>query len=71
MAQIRLLIGPYRSGKSKRLYTDLIECCTSGNLVGALLVVPSSRYSKLAQERLAKQLFFIESGIKNKKKRKT
>lgn len=61
MAEVRLLIGPYRSGKSKRLYSDLIECCSARNLVGALLVVPSSRYSKLAKERLRSQLLFVDS----------
>lgn len=61
MAAVDLYIGPYRSGKTRRLTTKLLENCGQRKLTGALLVVPSSRYRNLAQERIHNQFAAADS----------
>ncbi|MCB9468754.1 MAG: exodeoxyribonuclease V subunit gamma [Candidatus Obscuribacterales bacterium] len=65
MPDVNILIGPYRSGKTDLLLSELVDSATPGpdpNLSGGLrnttshLIVPSSRYRKLADERIYSRL---------------
>jgi ATP-dependent helicase/DNAse subunit B len=53
---IRILVGPYRSGKSLTMLKDVVQHCTSHTTDEAFVVVPSHRYKKLVEARLAKIL---------------
>jgi ATP-dependent helicase/nuclease subunit B len=53
---IRILVGPYRSGKSLAMLKDVVEHCTHHKTDEAFIVVPSHRYKKLVETRLAKVL---------------
>ena len=64
-ANIRLLIGPYRSGKTEKLLSELIEGAAAPGKPSALgthLIVPSSRYRNLASERMSEKLRSGDSG---------
>ncbi|MEZ4535123.1 MAG: hypothetical protein R3D26_09005 [Cyanobacteriota/Melainabacteria group bacterium] len=65
MPDVNILIGPYRSGKTDLLLSELVDSATPSpdpNLSGGLrnttshLIVPSSRYRKLADERIYSRL---------------
>jgi ATP-dependent helicase/nuclease subunit B len=49
---IDLLIGPYRSGKTRLLLKRAIEQCLKNPEQGATIVVPSARYRTLLESRL-------------------
>ena len=63
MPDVNILIGPYRSGKTDLLLSALVDSATP-DLFGASglkntashLIVPSSRYRKLADERIYSRL---------------
>lgn len=64
-ANTRLLIGPYRSGKTEKLLSELIEGAAAPGKPSALgthLIVPSSRYRNLASERMSEKLRSGDSG---------
>jgi ATP-dependent helicase/nuclease subunit B len=52
----RILLGPYRSGKSVALLTELTNHCREDVLAtgDALLLVPSKRYQRLVERRIIK-----------------
>lgn len=52
----RVLLGPYRSGKSVALLTELTNHCRKDVLASgdALLLVPSKRYQRLVERRIVK-----------------
>ncbi len=52
----RILLGPYRSGKSVALLTELTDHCREDVLAtgDALLLVPSKRYQRLVERRIVK-----------------
>lgn len=54
----RVLLGPYRSGKSVALLTELTKHCREDVLAlgDALLIVPSKRYQRLVERRILKLL---------------
>lgn len=54
----RVLLGPYRSGKSVALLTELMKHCRKDVLDHgeALLIVPSKRYQRLVERRILKLL---------------
>lgn len=50
---IKLLVGPYRSGKTGRLLRELVKSKRDYPFDRCLILVPSQRYGKLVREKLA------------------
>lgn len=56
MLDIELLLGAYRSGKTRALVAELLAFKKQFPLKAALILVPSARYGKLFKEILHKEL---------------
>jgi ATP-dependent helicase/DNAse subunit B len=54
--RIELFLGPYRSGKTNRIIDELIATHRDSPFSKTVVVVPSQRYQKVFEERLAKAL---------------
>ncbi|MGD9683340.1 MAG: PD-(D/E)XK nuclease family protein [Candidatus Obscuribacterales bacterium] len=63
---VEILLGPYRSGKTKRVVGDLVRVCADSPLTSgheALLIAPSARYiEELQKGRLVKEIGNSTSG---------
>jgi len=63
---VEILLGPYRSGKTKRVVGDLVRVCADNPLTSgheALLIAPSARYiEELQKGRLVKEIGKLTSG---------
>ena len=53
---VELLVGPYRSGKTRTLIAELLAFKQSNPLRAALIIVPSARYGRLFKQILDEEL---------------
>jgi ATP-dependent helicase/DNAse subunit B len=53
-ANIELILGSYRSGKTDRILNTLLKDCQSNELAETIIVVPSERYKSLLDKRIFK-----------------
>lgn len=58
---IELFVGPYRSGKTRAILARVVAHCLAHPEQGAIVVVPSDRYRKLLESRLA-ELYEEQTG---------
>src|SRR4030095_14108482 len=49
---IELIVGPYRTGKTRGLLEQLVARARSGAFAKLMVVVPSARYRALLEDRL-------------------
>lgn len=54
--KLRLIVGPYRSGKTGRLLEQMLAHCQESPFDNSLIVVPSARYRRLLEDKLAYML---------------
>lgn len=58
---VKLILGPYRSGKTRLLLREAIQLKQNAPLSRLLFIVPSARYRKLLKELLAEELSLLAS----------
>ncbi|MBX9878364.1 MAG: exodeoxyribonuclease V subunit gamma [Candidatus Obscuribacterales bacterium] len=56
LAQVELIVGPYRSGKTELVLKELVEFSRTKPLMNSLIMVPSARYRSLLSQRIKEQL---------------
>ncbi|HEY9785726.1 MAG TPA: PD-(D/E)XK nuclease family protein [Candidatus Obscuribacterales bacterium] len=56
MQKIQIVSGPYRAGKTVQLLNDVVDFLENNSPSEAILIVPSQRYRRLIERRLAETL---------------